>query len=73
MAEKKTYDVIIPIGGHITITVEAEDKDQAITAALEKRLSPEEIADAEWEMLDKVNNGNVCHFPLPWEVEAIEQ
>lgn len=73
MTKSKTYLVIIPIGGHVTIKVDADNEDQAIAAALDKDLSDEDISNATWEMLEKVNSGNVCYFPRPWEVEAIEQ
>jgi hypothetical protein len=69
----KTYLVTIPIGGHVTVEVEAEDEKQAVEAALVKNLSTEDIDSATWETFERINSGNVCYFPLPWEAEAIEQ
>lgn len=66
----KTYSVQIPIGGHAIVTVDAEDEDSAIELAMEN-LSIENIEN--WEPLHKVNQGNVCYFPRPWEIEVSDE
>jgi hypothetical protein len=62
---KKSYTVIIPIAGSISIEVEAEDKAKAIDAAWAK--IDEQASDAgevEWEFLTRIAEGNVCYAPV---------
>lgn len=57
---KKNYEVLIPITGFISVTVEAEDEDAAINAALESDdLVLENIE--EWEAHKAICSGNVLH------------
>ncbi len=63
------YEVTLPIAGHITVTVEADDENSAIAAAFESdELLTENIVG--WEALERFNSGKVCHCPSPWNAEA---
>lgn len=63
----KTWSVTLPIGGHAYLVVEAETEEEAI----EKAETVVTLTDIEeWETLSRVNSGNVCHFPSPWEIEV---
>jgi len=73
MADMKQYTVIIPIAGHVTVSVEAENEDDAKEKAFEMDLADSGVADLEWETLTKFNQGNVCFCPRPWEIEVIEE
>jgi len=64
---KKSYDVLIPIAGHVFLTVEAESEEEAIELGME-RASLEDIE--EWTTLERFSEGNVCYCPSPWEAEA---
>jgi hypothetical protein len=66
----KNYYVILPIAGHITVTVEAENEKDAIQKALETDVSVNDID--EWQTMEKFHSGNVCHCPSPWEATAEE-
>lgn len=62
-----TFNVLVPFAGHIEVTVEAESKDQAITAAI----GAATLDDVEsWEVLERFIQGNVCYCPSPWEAKA---
>lgn len=64
-----TYNVTIPIGGHAYLVIEAESEDEAISKAMDEVT----LAHVDnWEALTRVNKGNVCYFPSPWEAEASE-
>ena len=65
----KTYNVVLPIAGHIYVQVEANSEKEAIAAAFD---SPDLVAEniESWEVLQKFNSGNVCHCPSPWEASA---
>lgn len=70
--KKKTYCVIIPIAGSITIDVEADDEDGARDAAWEKISEEgEKAGDVTWEYFDKLTSGNVLYAPIN-EVEVDE-
>lgn len=64
--KKKTeYLVSIPIAGAIHLTVEASSEEEAKDAAWEKLNEEGESAgDVEWEYMDHLTEGNVCHAPL---------
>lgn len=64
-----TYQVTMPIAGHIIFEIEAESEKEAIEKAWETDASEGELS---WEMMEQFNQGNVCHCPHPWEVEAEE-
>ena len=79
----KTYSVIIPVAGHVCLSVKAESEDDAKTKAfdvasdaLNRMLKGDDgESDAEFqniELLDQFNRGNVCYCPSPWEVEVEE-
>ncbi len=61
----QTYAVIIPIAGHITYEVEAENEKEAEEKAWD--MNPKD-GDLDWEQLEKFNSGNVCYCPSPWRV-----
>jgi hypothetical protein len=66
---KKRYSVVLPIAGHITVEVEAENEK----AAIEEAMASDDAHRAsieDWEMLEKFHSGNVCYCPTPWEAEA---
>jgi hypothetical protein len=65
----KSYTVTIPIAGHITFEVEAENAKAAKEAAWDADIAE---GDLSWEMLNSFGEGNVCHCPSPWEVEVEE-
>ena len=80
----KTYSVMIPMAGHVCLSVEAESEDDAkgkalgiANEALDRMLkSDDEQSGAEFqniELLDQFNQGNVCYCPTPWEVEVEEE
>lgn len=64
-----TYLVKIPIAGHAYVEVEADNEDAAKSVALD---TVDTIHIESWKPLRKVNTGNVCHFPTPWEIEVEE-
>jgi hypothetical protein len=74
----KTFYVIIPMAGHVCLSVKAESEDEAkgrafdvAGEALERMLRCDEQSGAEFqgvELLDQFNQGNVCYCPSPWEV-----
>lgn len=66
----KTYDVQIPIAGHAWVTVEAADRDDAISKAMD--LATIEKLE-EWKPLEQFNQGNVCYCPKPWEVSVFDE
>jgi hypothetical protein len=61
------YFVQVPIAGSVTIEVEAASREDAVEAAWarihENSGDPEDVGEIEWEYLDKVASGNVCHAP----------
>lgn len=61
------FHVLIPIAGHASLTVEADNEKDAIDAAMDKA-TKKHIK--EWEVLRMFNQGNVCYCPSPWEAEA---
>lgn len=63
----KSYDVVLPIAGHVQVTVEAESEEQAIEVAMENAT----INDIQsWEALKQFHAGNVCYCPYPWEASV---
>lgn len=65
----KRYDVLVPIAGHILVTVDAASEDDAVKKAMESNdLTLDNIGD--WEVLEKFNSGNVCYCPRPWDASA---
>lgn len=60
------FDVIIPIAGHINMTVEASSKEEAIDKAMDTA-TREDIE--EWEYYEH-RDGNVNSFPSPYYPEA---
>ncbi len=65
----KAYRVRLPLTGYIEIEVEAESEAEAIENAMGKA-TIDDIA--EWDVLDRINEGNVCYAMHPWEAEAEE-
>lgn len=61
------FHVLVPIAGHASLTVQAEDKQEAINMAM-SQVTDDDLE--EWEALPMFNQGNVCHCPSPWEAEA---
>lgn len=70
--KKKEYLVSIPIAGaiHINVTAksEADAKEKAWEALNDKG---EDAGEVEWEFMDAITEGNVCHAPLN-EIEVSE-
>lgn len=60
-----TYIVTIPIAGHLRVEVIADSVEEAEKLAWD---NPED-GEPSWEMLSKFGQGNVCHCPMPWQVE----
>jgi hypothetical protein len=75
----KTFYVMIPMAGHVCLSVKAESEDEAkgrafdiAGKALDRMLQRDIESGAEFEeveLLDEFNRGNICHCPTPWEVE----
>lgn len=65
----KNYLVTIPIAGHITFEVNAQDTKDAENIAWE---TDPDMGEISWEMLKTFCNGNLSYCPTPWEVEIIE-
>ena len=55
------YSVTFPIVGTATISVEADNRDDAIEAAFSSDVDKDNID--EWEILRKACRGNVCSLP----------
>jgi len=73
----KKYTVTVPFSGHLTMTIEAESKDAAIDKALSSEfehniVGGEAVEIAEFQLMEKVNDGDICYFPAPWKVEVWE-
>lgn len=64
----KQWDVLLPMAGHVLVTVEAESKDAAIVAAFDADISLKNIED--FEVLKQFTKGNICYCPSPQEPEA---
>jgi hypothetical protein len=62
------FNVIIPIAGHIIMTVKANSKEEAIDKAME---SATKKHIEEWEYYEH-REGNVNSFPSPYYPEAEE-
>lgn len=58
------FCVEIPIAGRMAIEVDAADKQSAVSAAWAAyNADGPEAFDVEWEALDSISTGNVCHAP----------
>jgi hypothetical protein len=78
----KTYNVTIPMAGHVCLSVKAESKDDAkekaldvAGEALDRMLKDDDESGAEFQnvdVLDQFNRGNVCYCPDPWQVDVEE-
>lgn len=68
MTKVKTWNVTLPITGIVTAQVEALTEKEAIKKALASNVTTDDIE--EWEMIERVNQGNVCYCMQPWEAEA---
>lgn len=68
--ENKTYYVQLPIVGIVGFEIEADSEENAISKAL---CSDQVTTDnfQEWDAVENVCNGNVCHAPL-FDAEAEE-
>lgn len=61
----KRYIVSIPLAGALHIEVEAETESSAKVKAWEEFGEQGEGAgEIEWELMDCITRGNVCHAPL---------
>ncbi len=62
------YIVSIPLVGAMHFEVEAQSKSEAKERAWdaynESGGDPNDIGDIEWELVERVVTGNVCHAPL---------
>lgn len=62
---KAEYLVSIPVAGAIHVTVTAASEAEAKEAAWDKiNEEGESAGDVEWEFMDHITEGNVCHAPL---------
>lgn len=59
--------VTVPITGYVTVTVEAEDEEEAIEKAMECDVSTDDIE--QWDMTDHIVQGNVF-YGIQNEAEA---
>lgn len=67
----KKYVVNIPITGYVSVEVEAENEDEARTAAWSKIDDGVDDDDVTWEYCEAVTEGNVTYAMLN-EVEVTE-
>ncbi len=68
----KKWDVILPICGHVQVTVEAETKDMAILIAMDRGGNSEDKdVWLQWEYYEHAE-GFVNSFPSPYYPEAEE-
>lgn len=65
----RTFIVTIPIAGHLSFEVEAENEAEAKDKAYDSGSSEGELS---YETLDSFCSGNVCHCPSPWKIEVEE-
>lgn len=63
------YTVTIPIAGHVVVSVEAENEEDAKDLAY--GLYDEK--DATWETIEQFHQGNVCYCPHPWQVTVDDE
>lgn len=75
---KKTYYVQVPIAGSLIFTVESEDEAAALDAVWNMDWSlnietKESVELGEFELMEHVTRGNVCHAPLnSVDIEEVE-
>jgi hypothetical protein len=55
----KRFLVTLPVSGHVSVEVEAEDGEAAIQAAFDKSFTKEDIE--EWDIHRHLVRGNVCY------------
>lgn len=67
----KTFIVTIPIAGHVSFEVEADNEEDAKRIAWDKDPQGPD-AELSWEQLESFGRGNVCSCPAPWSVEVSE-
>lgn len=65
----KTYEVMVPMAGHLLVYVQADNEEAAIQQAIESG-TLDDLED--WEPLKQFHTGNVCYCPRPWEANAQE-
>ncbi len=66
----KTYEVKVPIAGHLIVLVQASTQEDAIIQAVESGT----IDDLEdWEAIRQFHTGNICYCPRPWEAEVLSE
>lgn len=58
----KDYTILIPFTGYVSVTVEAENSDDAVEIAFEKATIEDHLE--EWDLHEKVNQGNVSYALL---------
>ncbi len=63
----KKYGVTLPIAGEAYVEVEANSEEEALEMA-KSTVTLEDLQ--EWDYMNKVNSGNVCHFPFAWEASV---
>lgn len=63
----KEYTVTIPLAGHATVIVQAENEKEAKEKAFQSDISNNDIT---WELLNQFSKGNVCYCPSPWSVDV---
>jgi hypothetical protein len=81
----KTYTVDLPFVGYITLTVEAENEEQAKELAFDtymeiktpRDMQPDGVEDVfvgEFDFVKQVIRGNVCYAPLnDMSIEEVEE
>lgn len=68
--QKRIYGVTLPIGGHAYVSVVASSEEEATKLAKE-RCAMDDIQS--WDIINSVNEGNVCYFPEPWEITVEDE
>lgn len=69
--KKRRFMVTCPIAGSVSGEVEADDAESALEALMEAHYNDESGVEVEWEWLESIATGNVCHAPCN-QVEVTE-
>ena len=70
------YGVLVPLVGSVYVEVDADSEEEAIENAIQADLTikfeSEDVYLEEFELVDKVVEGNICYAPL-YEAEVLYQ
>ena len=70
------YGVLVPLVGSVYVEVDADSEEEAIENAIQAdftiKFESEDVQLEEFELVDKVVEGNICYAPLH-EAEVLYQ